>query len=131
MIDADLLQVWLQAIPNELNLPFKRGPRPPEYGNGDRLGIVTMLEGPGETLEGVGDVASFQLRLIAREFEVAELRRTAFAIDEALRFGDWPSDQWGTHVVWVARAGGGPSELQEDELDRVAYVCTYNALETI
>jgi hypothetical protein len=131
MIDAELLRVWLDAVPNELSLPFRRGPRPPEFANADRIGIVTMLEGPGERLEGAGDMASFQLRLVAREFETEKLRRSAFAIDSALRFGDWPLDVWGTHVISVDRAGGAPSELQEDELDRVAYVCTYNALETI
>jgi hypothetical protein len=131
MIDPALLAQWLTAVPTELNLPFVHGPRQPEFGAADRLGLIVMLEGPGETLEGVGDVRSFQVRLVTREYEREALGRAANAVDLALRFGDFPADLWGTHIVWVNRAGGAPSELQEDELDRVAYVCTYNALETI
>jgi hypothetical protein len=98
---------------------------------GDLVAVVTMLEGPGESLEGIGDYSSFQVRLVARETEQDQLRRSAFQVDSALRFGDFPSELWGTWVVSVQRAGGAPSELQTDEHDRVSYVCTYNAFETI
>lgn len=131
MLDPGLLIAWLNELPNELGLKVSRGPREPEFGRADLVGVLTMLEGPGESLEGIGDIASFQLRLTARERLQDGLRRIAFLFDEELRFGDYPADLWGTWVVSVSRAGGAPSELQTDEHDRVSYVCTYNVFETI
>jgi hypothetical protein len=131
MIDPALLVTWLNGVALELEIPFKRGPRQPEFGNGDLLGLVTMLEGSGESLEGIGAGPSFQLRIVGREHQQDALYRSAHAVDAALRFGDYPAELWGTQVVTVNWSGGGPSELLEDEYDRIAYVCTYNVLEAI
>jgi hypothetical protein len=131
MLDPELLKDWLNLVPNTLSIPFVRGPRSPEFSHADLIGVVTMLEGLGESLEGIGDHPSFQLRLTARENQQADLYRSAHQIDDALRFGDYPADLWGTWIVAVTRSGGGPSELQADEHDRVSYVCTYNAFETV
>jgi hypothetical protein len=131
MIDPELLRVWLQEVPNDLSMEFVEGPRVPEFLRGDDIGVVTMLEGPGYTLEGSGGFGSFQLRLVARERDQDKLRRTAFQLDNALLFGDYPVDIWGTWITSVDRTGGEPSPLQEDEHDRVAYVCSYIAHETV
>jgi hypothetical protein len=130
MINTELLVTWLAAVPTELTMVVVSGPRHPEFGRGDRLVIVTALGGIGTTLEGAGDTASFQLRLVSREHEREALQKTAFQLDTALLFGDYPADLWGTTVQHVDRSGGGPESSQEDELDRVAYVCTYIAHET-
>jgi hypothetical protein len=130
MIDLDLLATWLTAVPTELQLQFKPGPRLEEFQRGDRLGLVLGLSGIGLTLEGGGDVASFQIRTVAREFEEAKLRKSIFQIDNALLFSAYPADVWGTRIQWVDRSGGQPESQQQDALDRVAYVCSYIAHET-
>lgn len=130
MIELPSLITWLDAITTELDLKFVKGPRAPEFLRGDRVAVVTPLEGPGLTLEGAGSVASFQIRVVAREFEEDELRKSAFQLDDALLFGDYPANLWGTRIQYVSRTGGEPSSLQEDEHDRVAYVCSYIAHET-
>lgn len=131
MLDAALLRDWLNAVPLDLDVPFERGPRVREFGNADISGLVTMVPGPGELMDGVGDYSSFQVRLTSREANQEQLRKSAFQLDTALRFGDYPADLWGTWIVSVERTGGAPSELETDEHDRVSYVCTYNAFETI
>lgn len=130
MIDIVALCAWTTAVPTELGFEFVPGPREPEYGQGDLVGVITPLEGPGLVLEGAGDRSSFQVKLVSREFQANELQRAAFAIDQALVFGDYPAELWGTQVQFVTRTGGQPSVIQEDEHDRVAYVCSYIAHET-
>jgi hypothetical protein len=129
MIDADLRLAWFKELELPSSFGWFNGPRQPEYGNGDLVGLVTDLEGPGEDLEGMGDWGSFQVRLVGREFELPNLRASAFLVDSSLRFGDYPADLWGTRIRTVTRTGGQPSVLLEDDLDRVAYVCTYLAHE--
>lgn len=108
-----------------------KGPREPEFGNGDRLAVVTPLGGAGVSLEGVGDQPGFQVRMMAREFELAELKLSVYAVDRELLLGQqFPADIWGTRIQYVTRTGGGPSPLQEDEFDRVVYVCSYAVHET-
>jgi len=130
MIDTELLVTWLAAVSTELDLGFVSGPRPPEFVNHDRIAVVTAFGGTGFTLEGAGEVSSFHLRLVSREHERAKLQKTAFQLDTALVFGDYPADLWGTTIQYVDRSGGGPESSEEDELDRVSYVCTYIAHET-
>lgn len=129
MIDLPLLVAWLDSVDTVLDLKFVKGPRAPEFLRGDRVAVVTPLEGPGLTLEGAGSVASFQLRIVAREHDEDALRKSAFQVDEALLFGSYPADLWGTRIQYVDRTGGEPSSLVEDEHDRVAYVCSYIAHE--
>lgn len=130
MIDLGLLIVWLDAVPTSLEYRFVRGPREPEYGRGDQVGVVTPVGGPGLTLEGAGELSGFQVKLTGREFQHDLIRRSAYEIDTALLFGDYGTDLWGTRVQYVDRTGEPPSALQEDNLDRVAYVCTYLVHET-
>lgn len=130
MIDMELLAQWLSAVPTELNLRFESGPRAPEFLQADRIGLVTAFGGLGVTLEGAGDQSGFQVRLVSREFERGKLQKSASQLDQALLFGDYPADLWGTTIQYVDRASGGPEASQEDELDRVTYACTYIAHET-
>lgn len=131
MIALDLLVTWLNAVPADLDFLFVSGPRKPEFGRADEIGVVTPLEGPGLTLEGAGSVASFQIEIIGREHKLALIQKTAFQIDSALLFGDTSGvDLWGTFVQYVSRTGGEPTLGQEDEFDRVSYTCSYIAHET-
>lgn len=130
MIDTDALVTWVNAISTEIEMKFVKGPRNPEFLKADLVGTITPLEGAGLTLEAAGSLSSFQIRMQSREHQESALRKSAFQIDEALVFGDWPADVWGTRIQYVGRTGGEPAILQEDEFDRVAYVCSYVAHET-
>jgi hypothetical protein len=130
LIDLDALVTWLAAVPTATGAPVVKGPRQLEFGNADELVMVDALGGLGMTLEGAGDQPGFRLKLVAREFREAQLRQTAFQLDTALVFGDYPDDLWGTRIQYVERSAGPPELLPEDELDRVSYVCTYIAHET-
>lgn len=129
VIDDDLLRQWLEALPTELDLRWKIGPRVPEFGNNDRFGVVTPSPGAGLTLEGVNLVAGFQLRMVARELDYSKLKLTAYQIHAALLFADIPAMLWGTWVTSIATAGGEPVPEPADgrDLDRVAFTCTYLA----
>lgn len=127
MIDPAPLIVWLNAIPLPVGVSYKwvRGPRVPEFGQADLVAVVTPLEGPGLALESAANLSSFQLQLTGREFVHDTIQKAAFAIDDALVLGDYPADLWGTRVQYVTRTGGAPAPIQEDEHDRIAYVCSY------
>lgn len=125
MIALQLLCDWLSLVPTELGHRFEPGPRQPEYGRGDKIGLVTLQPGPGLALEALADQPSFEVKMTAREFQHAKLERDVFAIDRALLFADYPDDLWGSRVQYVTRVGGAPAPIQEDEMDRVAYVCSY------
>lgn len=131
MIDLDALASWLDEVPTTLDFKFVAKTRQEEFGRGDLLAQVTPLPGAGLVLDGLGNASSFQVRLVAREYQESDLRRSAFQLDDALLFGTYPADLWGTRVVYVDRIGGEPSSLEEDQLDRVAYVCSYVALEVL
>lgn len=125
MIDYDLLIEWLNAVPTELGHQFILGPRQPEFQLDDRVGLVTPQQGPGLALDGLANVSSFDLKLTAREHQHMPLRRTAFSLDAALLWGPTRGSIWGTQVQWVDRTGGEPGSIPEDNLDRVAYLCSY------
>lgn len=129
MIDVNELVVWHNSLDLEgYDIPFVKGPEIPEFGDGDRIAVITAQAGPGDDLESAGDWFGWQIRMIARDHEETDLRRAAFVVDSALRFGDWPAIIWGTRVLTVSRAGGQPSPLQEEH-ERVAYICSYLAHE--
>lgn len=130
MIDLDELCQWVSALPTTLSFKVVPGPREPEFLQADLVGTITPIPGPGLTLEGSGDQSAFQVKLVAREYQGNDLQLSAFQIDTALLFVDVPAELWGTQVQYVTRTGGAPSALQQDELDRVAYVCSYIAHET-
>jgi hypothetical protein len=129
VIDDELLRGWLQGVTTTLDVPYHLGPRIPEFGRGDVLGVVTPTPGAGLALEGINEVASFQLRWVARERDYAQLKTHAYEVHRALLFADLPADLWGTRVIWVNAAGGGPSPENPDgrDLDRVMFTCTYLA----
>ena len=62
MIDLEALVAWFNAVNTDLAYTFVAGPRVPEFGNADVLGVVTPLEGPGLTLDGLASVASSTAR---------------------------------------------------------------------
>lgn len=129
MIDDELQRAWLDAVSTDLDIEWVVGPRIPEFGNADLLGVLTPVAGPGPTLEGINTVVGFQLRMVAREHDYAKLKATAYTVHKALLFADVPADLWGTRVVWISTAGGDPNPEPADgrDLDRVAFTCTYLA----
>lgn len=129
MIDDELQRQWLEAVVDELSVPYFNGPRIPEFGNGDLFGVVTPVSGPGPVLEGINTVVGFQIRWVARLHAYAALKRSVWTTHKALLFADVPNDLWGTRVVWVNTAGGDPVPDNPDGLDkdRAQFVCTYLA----
>lgn len=127
MLDDQALADWLTAIPTDLTVEFQVGPYRPEFMKADTIGLVTPTAGPGEIREGLWDGAAFQIQLVGRDRDRAALKSSAFQIDQALRFGDFPAQLWGTWVTAVGRVGSGPTPLQEDEHQRQAWTCTYFA----
>lgn len=127
MIDDTLLAAWLAAVDTELSVPYFIGPRIPEFGSADVLGVVTPSPGLGLVLEGINQVVGFQIRWVAREANYAKLKRSAYLVDRTLMFVDFPTQLWGGWVTSVNRAGGEPSPELGDgrDLDRVAFTCTY------
>lgn len=127
MIDDELQRAWLETVVNELEVPFFVGPRIPEFGRADVLGVVTPVAGPGPVLEGINTIVGFQIRMVARLKAYAALKRSAWAVHRALLFADVPADLWGTRVIWVSTSGGDPVPDNPDGLDkdRAQFVCTY------
>lgn len=125
MIDFGSLATWLSAVPTALDYDFVVGPRQPEFYRGDLVAVVSPQPGPGLTLDGLGHVPSFEIRLVAREHRRLDLYRSGHQIDKALLFADCPANLWGTRVQYVDRLGGEPALQQEDELDRVLCLCSY------
>lgn len=129
MIDDAALAAWLTATVDDLGVPFVVGPRIPEFGRADILGVVTGAPGLGLTMEGINNIEAFQLRLVGRERDYQKLKTSAYQVHRALMFANFPGSLWGTWVTSVTTAGGGPvPELGDGtDLDRVAFVCTYLA----
>ena len=129
MIDDELQRVWLESQFGELAIPWFIGPRIPEFGAADILGVLTAAPGAGLTNEGINEVASFQLRWIGRERDYQQLKRAVWAYHRTLLQADPSALPWGCQVIWVSPAGGGPSAENPDgrDLDRVMFTCTYLA----
>lgn len=127
MIDDELLAAWLENLVDELDVPYTVGPRIPEFGRADVLGVVTPTPGLGLVLEGINEVVGFQIRWVAREADYSKLKLSAYQTDKALLFMEFPGPFWGTWVTSLNRAGGGPTPELGDgrDLDRVAFTCTY------
>lgn len=129
MINDQLLCDWLSAVVDELSVPYTVGPRIPEFGRADVLGVVTPTAGPGLVLEGINTVVGFQVRWVAREKSYAKLKLSAWQTHKALLFAPFPGSLWGTWVTSITTAGSDPTPELGDgqDLDRVAFTCTYLA----
>ena len=96
----------------------------------DRIAVVTTIGGPGEFLEGAGDVAGFQLLIRGRQ-DPKSLDSTAeddaLTADRLIRFGAPPGDVTpGVRLLPVTRSGGRPVPIpNEDDGDRITFTCTY------
>lgn len=132
MISLKLLVEWHRALVLPIEFGWFPGPREPEYGVGDNVAVITPSQGPALDLEGVGDWSVFQTKLVGKEHQYDDLQKSAFEADRQLvRELTLPADLWGTRVVTVDRVGGQPDMLQEDEHDRIAFVCSYLVHELI
>lgn len=129
MIDDELQRQWLDAVPTTLEIGWSVGPRIPEFGNGDVIGVVTPVSGPGPVMEAINTVVGFQIRVVARETDYAALKTSAYQIHKALLFANVPAQLWGGWVTSITTAGGDPAAELGDptDKDRVAFICTYLA----
>ena len=130
MINEMELHAWLTEFTRTrcpLTVPFETGPELLEYANADVAGCVTMFGGFGLTESGVFDIPQFQIRIRAREHQLADLQTTFGILDKAMVQEIDGEQLWGTWVVLTGRSGGGPTPLQEDTRERRSYVCTYFA----
>lgn len=130
MIDELALQTWMSELtaPSPLGqVPFETGPEIREYADADVAGTITMLPGFGLANEGLFDQPQFQVRVRAREHQLAALQATMGLIDRALVRDVAMMELWGTWVVAAGRSGGQPTPFPEDTRERRSYVCTYFA----
>lgn len=130
MINEMELHAWLQQFTRDrcpLTVPFETGPDLSEYANADVAGCVTMVGGLGLAESGVLDTPQFEIRIRAREHQLADLQATFRILDKALVQEIDGQALWGTWVVLTGRLGGGPTPQQEDTRERRSYVCTYFA----
>jgi hypothetical protein len=130
VIDEDEMHAWLRQFTEDrcpLTVPFETGPELSEFGIGDVAGCVTMLPGYGLDDSGLFDQPQFEIRIRARETQLADLRATFAELDRALIREIDGVQLWGTWIVLVGRAGGQPVPQQESTRERRSYVCTYFA----
>lgn len=127
MIDDQALADWLTAVPTDLVVKFRVGPYRPEFAQADLVGLVTPTAGPGLIEDGIWDVQGFQIEIVGRDRDRAGIKSSAFQIDQALVFGDYPAMLWGTWVRVAYRSGSAPTSQQLDEHQRQSFICTYLA----
>lgn len=134
MIDAKLLALWLSALlTGQPQAPsFAVGPMRPELEFPDNLGIVTPMPGPGSGTEGLLDFPVFQIRVRGLQPYYGQLANQANMVDQALVFGLYPANIWGTRILAVTRSGSGPVPIDEDSVNqRISFMCNYLATEAI
>ena len=131
MIALKDLVEWHKTLTLPIEFGWFAGPREPEYGRGDNVGVITPGPGPGSDLEDIGDWFGFQAKLIGKEYQFDDLQKSAMELDRTLRFLAVPADLWGTRVRAVVRSGGAPDMIQEDEFERIAFAGNYLVHELI
>lgn len=134
MIDPVLMALWLSALlsgqPQAPN--FAVGPNRPELEFPDNLGIVTPMPGPGSGTEGLIDFPVFQIRIRGLTPYYAQLANQANMVDQALVFGLYPANIWGSRILTVGRPGSGPVPVNEDPTNqRISFMCNYLVTEAI
>lgn len=134
MIDPVLMAMWATAVlQGQPQAPrFEVGPPRPELEFPDNLGMITPMPGPGSTTEGLIDLPVFQIRVRGLAPYLLQLANQANILDQALVFGVYPANIWGTRILAVTRSGSGPVPINEDEANqRISYLCNYLVTEAI
>lgn len=134
MINWDQLAAWCTTQVAQFDLPtvFVVGPETKKNLFPDSSGFVTPTPGAPAEAEGVIRLPGFQVRFRTPSEYLGTTMAQADLLDNALIFGDWGVNIWGTRILSIDHTGGGPYPLPEDEPhDRVSVVCTYIAREAI
>lgn len=121
---TEQLRQWLADVPNDLKIPFTKGPEVREFMDADVRGSVSRSPaGEGVvTEEGALDQAGILILVSARKEQYEQLERSIYQIDAALRSVNMES-LWGTLVNSVERIGTISSTYEEPE--RESFVATY------
>jgi len=91
----------------------------------DRVLVITMTGGPGESGERTRDNVAFQIRTRGKQGIPGDGGSFARDIDDVL-LGAVPPLQMGTRrAIRILRFGGPPSYLLRDPGNRVHHVCNY------
>ena len=131
MLTTSDLIAWLATLGIQpggtVDLPVFPGPWLPKMP--DELAAVTPISGPGETLQGAGDVAGFQLRIRGRQDITGASpngEANALAADRLILTAPLPALVGGVQLLPVTRSGGRPAPLPDpDGGDRLSFTCTY------
>jgi|SRR4051812_48512942 hypothetical protein len=96
----------------------------------DNVGVVTTVPGPGLFLEGAADTSGFQLLIRGVQDPTskdASAEENALRADRLILTADLPAEvATGVRLLPLSRSGGRPAPLaQEDDGDRITFVCTY------
>jgi hypothetical protein len=132
---ADLMIEWLKGLGlgvgwlDTLDGPdvqIFEGPYIPKAP--DELFVLTPTGGAGETMDGIGEWAGFQLLTRGSQFDPVSAQRLALAADRLIRFSPFPMDVAGgeLRLARVRRSGGGPSVVPQDDIaERSVLTCNY------
>lgn len=96
----------------------------------DRLAVVTTIPGPGLFMEGIADTGAFQLLIRGLQDPTsldASAEQDALRADRLILRAPLPAEvATGVRLMPISRSGGRPSPVaQEDDGDRITFVCTY------
>lgn len=128
---ADII-TWLGTLGvgrgGTVNLPVRPGPY--VDAEPDRLAVVTTIPGPGQSMQGVADTGGFQLLIRGRQDPTSRdpsAEQDALAADRLILRAPLPAEVTpGVRLMPVVRSGGRPAPVpQEDDGDRISFVCTY------
>lgn len=107
-----------------VNVRVYPGPYIPEAP--DVQAVVTTISGPGETMQGIGEVTGFQLRTQGSQRSTTSPEDAALAADRLILTAPLPALVGGVWLQPVVRSGGRPAPFPlRDTGDRVAYTATY------
>ena len=109
-----------------LDLPLYSGPYIPE--TPPLLGVVTLISGAGESMEGIADTPGFMLLVRGEPNQPVTAETAALRADQLIRFAPFPMDVagGGFRLIRTMRSGGAPAVLGgEDDGDSTTLTCNY------
>ena len=116
------LKAWLAPQLDE-GLEIATGLEDPQVPG--RFVLLTPTSGSGFSTESLFDVTGFQVKSVGDQLDYDGAEDLAWTIDKILVGGGGSRVVAGVWTLGVARFGGGPTQLLEDDADRHHFICNY------